>query len=89
MSFSVRVLYSSGCIRTLETYWQQSYHQPPPWQELKTVAVWQAGTRVHTATAIAMRSFWAEVSGQAVHAASAVELMLQSSLKVTAGALLV
>lgn len=59
---------------SLETYWQQSYHQPPPWQELKTVAVWQAGTRVHTATAIAMRSFWAEVSGQTVHATAAVNL---------------
>ncbi|MDY0205375.1 MAG: SGNH family hydrolase [Pseudomonas sp.] len=56
---------------SLETYWQQSYHRSPPWKTLHTVAVWQAGTRVHTATISAWNSFRLEISGQTVQTAVA------------------
>ncbi|MGO4999142.1 SGNH/GDSL hydrolase family protein [Oceanisphaera sp. W20_SRM_FM3] len=51
---------------SLETYWQQSYHSPPPWQSLKTVPVWQAGSRVHTATALAWQTFRVEITGETI-----------------------
>lgn len=59
---------------SLETYWQQSYHRPPPWQPLKTTAIWQVGSRVHAATAIAWQSFRLEISGMPIKAATAAPL---------------
>lgn len=47
---------------SLESFWQQSYHRPPPWQTLNTVAAWQAGARVHSATTKGWESFLAEMS---------------------------
>lgn len=62
---------------SLEMYWQQSYHQPPPWQALKTIGVWQAGTRVHTAVVRGGQSFWLEVSGQSAQAALTLDITEQ------------
>lgn len=65
---------------SLEMYWQQSYHQPPPWQTLKTESIWQAGTRVHTATAMAWQIFRLEISGQTLHTAAVLsELASQAA----------
>lgn len=59
---------------SLATFWQQSYHRPPPWQPLSTVPVWQAGGRVHAASAKALESFWLELSGQSTGVAVAAVL---------------
>ncbi len=56
---------------SLEAFWQQSYHAPPPWQPLQMIEAWQAGSRVHKATASAAHVFWLEMSGQSDTAAPA------------------
>lgn len=82
---SCYVLLGAGAIliwthqHSLETYWQQSYHRPPPWHALQTVASWQAGTRVHSALYNALNQFWREVSGQdAKKSAMAAEAALKA-----------
>lgn len=67
---------------SLERFWQQSYHQPPPWHGLKTVAAWQAGTRVHPATARATQSFWLEMQGLPIQTATAQMLAATTTVAV-------
>ena len=78
---------------SLEIYWQQSYHRPPPWQSLQRVAVWDAGTRVHRATVRAWDSFRLEMSGQTVQTAEVADLnvsdpALETSAQIISGAVI-
>ena len=73
---SCYVIFACGALliwmhqNSLATFWQQNYHQPPPWQALHQHAFWQAGTRVHSATAKAVASFVLEMRGQPLAPAS-------------------
>src|SRR5574344_962843 len=56
---------------SLTAFWQQRYHQPPPWSALQGQPLWDAGSRFHSALAKASLSFWEELAGPALAPAPA------------------
>jgi len=71
---SCYVVFSTGTLlvwlhqNSLENFWQQSYHSPPPWQSMQSIEAWQAGSRVHHALASAAQVFWQKMQGQTITA---------------------
>ncbi len=49
--------------RSLETFWQQTYHKPPPWQTLSAHPAWATGARLQPAAISAAQHFWQEFQG--------------------------
>ncbi len=49
---------------SLESFWQQRYHEPAPWHGLGALPGWQAGSRLTPALLSASNHFWQEMTAQ-------------------------